>query len=134
MKTNVVILITFLLFCSACHKEEVDLLDPSLSVIGEYSGIKVYSHLDETNTMLHDTTNIVVTVTQGDEDSTIIIYSDPVYYEANNTLFKYVNGEWYSTITNHPPNLHFSNDSLFYGHCPGLAPNCTNMYTVKTSD
>jgi hypothetical protein len=107
----------------ACKKNSAPVIkiDERDSVTGNYSGIWIYTNLD--NYPPYDTFPIDVKLYKSETDSLIILCPYKKCYDGDpGYTFKYHNYS-FSSITNiHPPRLKYRDDSIFYHWQAGLGP------------
>ena len=132
---TVFLLITIALSLTSCKKDqtqgqpETDYRD---EIVGDYSGIRVYTNLGITPNIIDTTHNAIVTIEKSTlNDSSVIVSFDPPYTYSSVSM-KYSNGTFpTSGIGSHPPTLTKTGDSLYYYHRPAQSPVWFEYFVVK---
>jgi len=132
MKLKLVILVSLFTVMISCEKKDTEIIDYRDSVIGNYTGIKVHTYLKNTkNSFAHDTSNIKIILSKSDMDSIVDFRFDSI---STNLLFSfiYIDQRFIPLTHYHPPVLRLINDSLYFSHSTGLAPNWIECFAKKS--
>jgi hypothetical protein len=147
MKTVSIFFTSLIILSTSCKKKEsivsieitdslnwgkpnVDTSDYRDILEGNYAGIFVYKHLNDTSFLFeYDTSVVTLTITKAVTDSFIDLTFNPQLIE--NCSFRYQNNQFWSTISYRPPSLILRNDSLLYYRMPMMGPFFLYCYTKK---
>ncbi len=141
MKLNVILYTAIIIASSlftACKKDSVEPVteqkevDYRDEIIGQYSGIRVFTDFNSNPYSIDTNSNLMITLSKNALDDSVVELSFAATNNGNNLLFKYANGEFTSLLySNHRPTLTMDGDSLYYYHKPGLAPIWNECFVNK---